>query len=443
MENHLDIPQLRINGRSLDFCLGVTPQYLMRVSDVLVTGCQHLSTEDQDNLIATIGNILLLNRSLDSGPIKNRLLSFLNDISRTTQTNPQYDRQVYTHRLYFLLGIGDHSTVEPSVWTGTLDILHSNFESMRKNCPASLHSPGFHALATELLKALVNIYAADRRNIREGFRQNAIRAFIQTIKEDLSVTDSIMHNLLTVLMLSFSDLSLLEQEISENSVDFCEFVQALIGLLRVTEFADEAGNITDFISVYSFLVEILQVLKKLKTTERLRIFIHELLRREMLPYVDQDLFRRNVGFLAEDQVSDPRRICLRGLILRFYFLICYDWSGNEGDVQVREFLGLFGYILAKQVLDSEGKSIPPDINIANAMQPNPQYLLVCVGPPLPALGDVFQNAIASRRQSISVEMSHEEKEREAEKLFVLFDRMERSAAFQGFKNPCRQWHEPS
>lgn len=55
------------------------------------------------------------------------------------------------------------------------------------------------------------------------------------------------------------------------------------------------------------------------------------------------------------------------------------------------------------------------------------------GTPINPITGVAQKATPS-----GPEMSDEEKEREAEKLFVLFDRLERSGAIPGNQNPIRK-----
>lgn len=46
--------------------------------------------------------------------------------------------------------------------------------------------------------------------------------------------------------------------------------------------------------------------------------------------------------------------------------------------------------------------------------------------------------VAQKQEPAAPEMSDEEKEREAEKLFVLFDRLERSGGIQASQNPIRK-----
>lgn len=64
-------------------------------------------------------------------------------------------------------------------------------------------------------------------------------------------------------------------------------------------------------------------------------------------------------------------------------------------------------------------------------------------PPRPAGGPNVSAQIdpitgVVREEKPSIEMTDEEKEREAEKLFVLFDRLERSGALPPSQNPIRK-----
>lgn len=451
MDDPIDIAQLRADARTLDFCQQVSPTCLARFANLLYAANPPLSLHDLNSVLASIGNILLLNRSLDFLAVKEKLLAFLNAFCRRHILTPEkfrYHHLIPAFRLYFLLGIDKSTPIDPEVRLAMLRVLHDTVDAFRVSCPAGFPDDKFRDLISELVKALLNEYVHDPTTIPPGFRKKYMKSHARLLEKGLPISNGLMRNVLNILMISFSNSPVQKSEISQDLHEYTKFVLALIDLLSRTQDISQAENIAGAISTYAFLLEILQVLISAPGGDDSHLVIHKLMRDKMLPYNDPTVFQNCLRFLAAEQgqhqmpfAFSTSNSCLRQLILKFYYLLCFRWSETRTDAQVREYIDLFGYILARRVLSDQNAPLPADLDLSTVMQPNPQYLLVHLHQQPLSIATVFNDAYAHANNPAAKqvpEMTQEEKEAEAEKLFVLFDRMEKLGTFKGFKNPVRK-----
>lgn len=104
-----------------------------------------------------------------------------------------------------------------------------------------------------------------------------------------------------------------------------------------------------------------------------------------------------------------------------------------------EFVELVGYTLAYTFLQANNIAVPP-IELTKHLKPNLNYLSEENIKAFSQTSDVLDSFVSENQQPTN-EMTQEEKEAEAEKLFVIFDRMEKLGTFQNFKNPIRDWQQ--
>ncbi|CAN3371095.1 hypothetical protein DICA2_F38248 [Diutina catenulata] len=133
---------------------------------------------------------------------------------------------------------------------------------------------------------------------------------------------------------------------------------------------------------------------------------------------------------------------LRQIVMDCYFELCYDPSPKK---RYTHFLEVVSYVHAKGYIDANHLEMPSSIDVSKYLKPRYFEVAPSVAPQSEAytLNQSFKSILtaAAGVEQKKPEMSEQEKEREAEKLFHVFERMEQLGTFSGFKNPVRQWQE--
>ncbi|CAN3361896.1 hypothetical protein DICA4_D35146 [Diutina catenulata] len=133
---------------------------------------------------------------------------------------------------------------------------------------------------------------------------------------------------------------------------------------------------------------------------------------------------------------------LRQIVMDCYFELCYDPSPKK---RYTRFLEVVSYVHAKGYIDANHLEMPSSIDVSKYLKPRYFEVAPSVAPQSEAytLNQSFKSILtaAAGVEQKKPEMSEQEKEREAEKLFHVFERMEQLGTFSGFKNPVRQWQE--
>lgn len=146
--------------------------------------------------------------------------------------------------------------------------------------------------------------------------------------------------------------------------------------------------------------------------------------------------------LSQAQFTPGDETKLRQIVMDCYFELCYDPSPKK---RYTHFLEVVSYVHAKGYIDANHLEMPSSIDVSKYLKPRYFEVAPLVAPQLEAytLNQLFKLILtaAAGVEQKKPEMLEQEKEREAEKLFHVFERMEQLGTFLGFKNPVRQWQE--
>lgn len=137
------------------------------------------------------------------------------------------------------------------------------------------------------------------------------------------------------------------------------------------------------------------------------------------------------------------------------FLFLYNLSWNKEDDKKKQMLGfldLVGFVNSESCIRNNELPLSSDIDVTKYLYPNPKYSSEAEfnrnhsasinRTSLHSIMENLKNMHNNYSTSNTVtELTEEEKEIEAEKLFTIFDRMEKTGMFQNFTNPVREWQQ--
>lgn len=132
---------------------------------------------------------------------------------------------------------------------------------------------------------------------------------------------------------------------------------------------------------------------------------------------------------------------IKSLILECIYNLSWN-PETKCDERMSQFLDLVGYRNAQGFIIANNLQVLLKIDTESVQSPNPKYLDKNNKNIEHEFSKISLDSIFNKdKPANSNNLSNKEKELEAEKLFVLFDRMEKNGAFQGFKNPVREWQQ--
>lgn len=466
-----EIEELRAKGRTKEFCLQVTPAFLGQIVDFLLI--TDLTFTQSSSILATISNILLINGLLR---VSNRVVPFITSlIDKIELPKTDYILLVPVYRLTFLV-----------LHDGTLEVLDTELNQLQRTLEQSYstldgqfhYNQSFLMVVIEILKALYSMYDKFSTRLKIGdILTTLMTRFVKSSKQmekSPELTEFIRHllNLIAILPLR----------------EDVEFVSALITYLRTLEDVTETLVVFTIINKItpteiSEISEVSEVSESggareaTESTESPQFtesgpldstklnkapdfqntppvtnsnkeiiepktpksppnssFI--LLQNEILPNdTDSILYNRFMGILGDFSSAKVVSL-LQTSILQCLYCLCRK--------KIEPFLVLVGYLIAREFLDSNGIKFSPDVDLVKHIHPSSKYLTQDLD--YSRLENdlvVTMNKIAAdmKNDSPSNDMTMEEKEIEAERLFVIFDKMEKTGVFEGFKNPVREWQE--
>lgn len=466
-----EIEELRAKGRTKEFCLQVTPAFLGQIVDFLLI--TDLTFTQSSSILATISNILLINGLLR---VSNRVVPFITSlIDKIELPKTDYILLVPVYRLTFLV-----------LHDGTLEVLDNELTQLQRTLEQSYstldgqfhYNQSFLMVVIEILKALYSMYDKFSTRLKIGdILTTLMTRFVKSSKQmekSPELTEFIRHllNLIAILPLR----------------EDVEFVSALITYLRTLEDVTETLVVFTIINKItpteiSEISEVSEVSESggareaTESTESPQFtesgpldstklnkapdfqntppvtnsnkeiiepktpksppnssFI--LLQNEILPNdTDSILYNRFMGILGDFSSAKVVSL-LQTSILQCLYCLCRK--------KIEPFLVLVGYLIAREFLDSNGIKFSPDVDLVKHIHPSSKYLTQDLD--YSRLENdlvVTMNKIAAdmKNDSPSNDMTMEEKEIEAERLFVIFDKMEKTGVFEGFKNPVREWQE--
>lgn len=379
-----DIDELRAKGRNQEFCLLITRDAFEEIVEFTLK--TKLTLPQISSLLATISNILLINSQRH---VSNEFVTFLTSlIDATDLATVECTLLVPIYRLLFLM-LSDKS----------FDILDTELTRVNHTLEQSLYTLGGSGMVEiEILKALYTIQS--NYSLDTSLVQHCQTRFITAPPE-------MARYLLNVITLSPKKDP--------------EFITALLNYLSVSK--DTSDTL--------IILTIINKMNKEPSERRLEDG-PGLLSQGILPNKSNSLLYNKFMSILGTFTTDRLTSMLKTSILECFYTLSED---------LNEFLVLVGYLVSREYLDANEIDLG-DVDIVKYMRPTSPYLKQSLD--YTRLETDFvstMNKLAKDMNTTESDMSLEEKEIEAERLFVIFDRMEKTGVFEGFKNPVREWQE--
>lgn len=443
----LDIPQLRQTCRDPAFCNSVTPTLLSEIVDALLDLPTN-SKKLKDDLFATISNILLINRHLHSSFFTPNYaipsLLYLNDYlslpeTETDRNDPGYYRGlVAVYRLIFLILLGEED-LQLELVVRTCNTLKAGLELCISRIGRFKEDTFFNMVLVEILKGLSTIY----HNYLHVFKKIRVDEYIFL----LSKIELTKHNVMTkyivnVLVMVFTinvDNGLYNCIDAYTIEDAAVFFNCLLKLMlyKLSNFNQCPDvEVDDLTNMYLLVNHLCTLLCR---SEREYSSLKNLLLDLILPRkgYSADIYMESLKLISttDDEITDDSKITLfKNIFLQCMYNLCL-----VKEECVVTFLELVGYVLAKTFIELNNIEIPSNINLEDYLKP--KYGDKDFNFELNNINVAWDSILHSHQAEPNLDMSEDEKEREAEKLFVLFDRMEKTGVFENFKNPVREWQQ--
>lgn len=434
-------------------------------------------------LLATISNIILINRTLHSGyftpKYSNSVLSFLDNfikanLSHLSEVPEDYDfeKLVPVYRLVFLILYDGIDGYSDELVHEIYNLLIIGFKFCDGMFTRFKYNSFYKMAFAEIVKSLYTLnhkykYGGDLimkenlsysvvRTINQGF------AYVADPRKFTPQGQQLLRTMLNFLLGIFTVNNTVEltNEYKRNFPAYKLFFEHLIVLLefyfeKLTTPGFEITDLTNVVFVLSFSHKKIVCQYNKSTSEEDRAKLKELhgVFLCLLPKSATDdsnrYFKALVGF-----VFNPSNITggsslahithgshLKKVTLQFLYDISWSPEVRQNEAaahQMRSLLDYVGYPAAELFISSSGLTVPPELDLNQYLRPNPNYLDDTVDISGGSRG-VLNSILDQGNNSNHPELTEAEKEAEAEKLFVVFDRMEKLGTFKGFENPVRTW----
>lgn len=443
----LDVKRFRELARDRLWCAAADDAVLQQVMAALLAGG---SDERQQNMLAVIANILLVNRTLHQcyfTPYYSNqgLAHVINHISQLE--TPTTDDLVALYRFMFLILYDGIATVDTALLTAAADCVDRGLEHIISH---SLDPPA----VIEVLKAMYLLYHKYPEVTLNNSLLLAAGYFVRLTwgDEPHPMVMRQLRNVITVIMTTHPEAR--RRDIRYLCRSLPELGDALITHLstHVSSFLTPGptADYTDILGLFVLVTFIVKLMREEKDYVLVQIFQRDLLPcdngvppvyLQILQFLGQLMVNLDISF--NDEVT---RLQLKQIVLDFYYELCYHPDPAK---HFSQFLTAIGYINARLYLEANNIDTPPGFDIAQYLRP--KYQTVAAHEEEPAeselvfshnallkliLTHAHSQLLVETTSTEPVEMLQEEKEREAEKLMVVFGRLEKTGVFS---NPIREW----
>lgn len=474
----MDIKTLRQLGRDPKYCNSVKEGELDTILQILLADNNHgtkLTVAQKIDIIATVSNIVLINRQLHLSyfipKYSKDLFIYCNMfVKLTNQITTQQDFQdlVPMYRMIFLTLYGALSDVGDEIINDVFNVLFKGFNDCMKILDSCCDDIYFQLLLIEILKCLYTLhhkYHYGSNLIQdEDFSDdcvNIVNTYSQ--KQELGrASDN--HSLLIKNSFNFLLVLFSEREETKTTELFNGPKE-----LYLTFFSNIDSQLQNQLSSiidsnddsskkehYPLLVNQLVILNHMS-----KLLLGDLKDskdqkfRELLAYAGSivlpdakssftyNQFVRILVSSAFPNLSTTQTFpemqqlsFVKELVLGLFYTLSYDPDPKKHQTK---FFELAGFLNANAYTEKFNILVESSIDLEKLARPTNKYLdkeLLEAKTPL-----YLDSATSSSEKSPMDDLSEEDKEREAEKLFVLFDRMENLRTFENFKNPVRQWQQ--
>lgn len=486
----LNIKELRKNGKDPVFCERASSELLDEIITELLR--TELDNEtDATDLIATISNILLINSDLReryftpkySAEVLDYMDKFINSTLSKNEmlVDLEFHKLVPVYRIVFLILYNRIDHIEEESIKSIYALLILGFEFCYSVFPKCKNDQFCKLAFIEVLKCLYTFHHkhsygelvveanVDGQFISEGLFHSCVITVnhIMEGKKDpilLLSNDSLLTKYLLNCILGLSG-KVPKTENNDNET-YRLFFHNLVSLLsyQLTKHSNHAKNDVDF--EYSDLITIFVIISymatkittKYKNTTDLEIrsnllslqsiFINNILPKTSDGFIYNKLIilislSNNTTFAIQNEsISNMKNLSyLKDLILECFYSLSWTPENNLEE-QILNFLDVVGYINAKEFIRNNELYLSPEVDTNNYLYPKSSYLddanrNMDFEYSRTVLSSIFGNNFSNKPESCG--LTDEEKELEAEKLYVIFDRMEKSKAFDNFTNPVREW----
>lgn len=480
----LNIKELRQKGKDPIFCLQVSPEFLDEIVELLLSKKDRCDSESID-LIATISNILLINIGLRNEHfIPNysiRSIEFVDNFINSTLSESdepiKYDfsRLVAVYRMIFLILCNELNHMDTRTIATIYSLLILGFEFCFSVFGKYKKDEDYQRAFAEILKGLYTFQHKhaygeqlnkENRLINEGMLHSCIIVTNSMIEREKNIRSLLDSELLLMKYLLNSILGLVthEQNVNKfrikNDDNNSSFLRNLMVLIefQLERHSDKTYTDFDLTDVMNLLVIINYISNRIilqynesdaNEASYLICFMSIFIEKLLPTNGDISIYNKLMSLiltsnnnLSISDINIPNMANLsniKNLILECIYNLSWDPEIKD-DERMSQFLNLVGYRNAQEFIVANNLHLLLDIDTSTFQSPNPQYLDMNNKNFEHEFSKVSLDTIFTKDKPIN-NLSNKEKELEAEKLFVLFDRMEKNGAFQGFKNPVREWQQ--
>lgn len=498
-----DISKLRQDSRSPLFCSGVTDSQLDAIVHLLLHRSEPKKQETID-ILASISNIILINRQLHDSHFTpqyaaatldyiNGLFLDHNFLDTTSTQLKDYDfvSLIPLYRLIFLTLYDGLPDPKDDLIERVHLLLIQGFKYCNDLYFIFRLNNEYKMAFCEVLKGL---YALNHNHIY-GCQliqdQQLTNSVIQTINEVSMGTSSfqqtdflLIKGLLNFLLGLFTADDTLHIDKSreiffkENSLsDLDQLFDTLVKLLdsQLSRFPGDQFEIHEFntLIVLTSLLTQFVISEYIHTDNNLQAYKDHLLvlfskfKDSIIPTeADNKVYKTlmqiinmsklSVLLAGDDQPNDSPNVSKfenhKVLYIRTtVFLFLYDLSWNKQNnkkEQMLSFLDLVGFLNAESCIKSNSLPLDSDIDVTKYLYPNPKFSSKADSHKnhsssmhRTSLHSIMENIRDLPTNNNTSELTEEEKEIEAEKLFTVFERIEKLGAFKNFQNPVREWQQ--
>jgi hypothetical protein len=309
----------------------------------------------------------------------------------------------------------------------------------------------------EILKGLYSFYHKNQKYIEKGKSQLPflIRLVI-LVGSAVSKLDKNQHllikNLLNVITIIITNIGNVEYFRLPIYQQFAKTLMSVLHHRLMIYLNTEEGDLNDISSLFILITYLSREFRRHTCQSARDEFINSILPtsvEKIPPIYDECLriiSRPSGSFDCTKLLKEEMTLShLKLLIIECFFELSWKPDNTQ---QFKLFFEYVGYLNSRSYLTNNHANIPATINVNEYILPK-YYNKPTETPSEDTLSSAvdisqsFRNILASHKNTpqASIQMTQEEKEQEAEKLFVIFERMEKTGVFQDFANPIKEWQQ--
>ncbi|CAH6720008.1 hypothetical protein CLIB1444_03S02366 [[Candida] jaroonii] len=479
-----DIKKLRSLGKSPQYCNNVKYKEFDIIVSILL-GDDELSMSQNVDIIATISNIVLLNRDLHLNhfvPVYSKKTfiycdQFMKQIELSSPQN--FQNAVPIFRILFLTLYGGLDDIDNDIIEDVFNILLKGFKDCMVIIEEEISNESYQLVLIEILKCLYTLNQKYHHGVSlvqdEEFTDSCLKIINLSFKNSKGGNFSLlMKNSFAFLLGLFTEREECNaKELFNGDMriykDFFHSVKVLLNdsLVRLNKSITPSEKEDTNTLVINYLVVLIHMSKSLindvesepkdhtskdstgstsiasedstsTDPNKKHLQLLQNLSQIVIPNKESsDIYNELMKILASSAFSDltegfssiQQSFQVKELIINLIYNSCYG--------EQKKFLQLVGFLNSESFLTKNGIIIDSSVDLENYQQPTSKYLDIKTYNEIRSYVSIPSN---NTTPTTSIhDLTDEEKEREAEKLFNLFERMEKLGTFENFENPVKKW----